>query len=248
MSVGCHVSDNEEEYRLDAMFQTMKRNRGSIGVALVTLSMLGTCGCGDELPDSELPGNPPDSELPVNLQGVWLDRWSTSMGYQLATEMYDFDTGVWFKGYYDPWEMAPYQGFGISFGPNGAFTWVMGSNNADAGCKSYSIDFMKGSATVQDANTIRFRETQEMAALPQHLRPELELRPGRLGRRLHHGLCAGRDAGHGPSHLAPLHSLGWHGLRLLQGVGPLLEAHRPAEPILASVGTLGTIAPRSTRP
>ncbi len=82
------------------------------------------------------------------------------MGYQLATEMYDFDTGVWFKGYYDPWEMAPYQGFGISFGPNGAFTWVMGSNNADAGCKSYSIDFMKGSATVQDANTIRFRETQ----------------------------------------------------------------------------------------
>lgn len=96
------------------------------------------------------------AEIPADLRGVWLDSWSTSMGYLLATEMYNFETGVWFMGHPSPWDMAPYRGYGISFDQSGNFTWVLGSDGGLGGCKSYAIDFMKGTAEVVDHDTIRF--------------------------------------------------------------------------------------------
>lgn len=99
------------------------------------------------------------AEMPAELRGVWLDHWSTSMGYELATETYDFETNVWFMGRQDFWDMAPYRGFGISFDQDGNFIWVLGSDGGLVGCQSYSIDFMKGTAVAQNG-TIRFHAAE----------------------------------------------------------------------------------------
>jgi hypothetical protein len=121
--------------------------------SVLALVLLSASKCGEPSDGGPVP------EMPANMRGVWLDHWSTSMEYQLATEMYNFDTKVWFKGNQAPWDMAPYRGYGISLEQNGNFIWVLGSDGGTGGCQSYTIDFMKGTAVVQDGNTIRFRAT-----------------------------------------------------------------------------------------
>lgn len=105
-------------------------------------------------------GNPAttSAELPADVRGTWLDSWSTSMEYSLATKAYDFETGVWFDGLPDLWDMAPNRGFGLSLGADGSFLWVRGEDGGVGGCQSYGVLVIKGTATV-DGDRMRFHPT-----------------------------------------------------------------------------------------
>lgn len=81
------------------------------------------------------------------------------MGYSLAEHAYDFETGVWFEGKPDLWDMAPYRGFGVAFGEDDSFIWVRGEDGGVGGCQSYAVEVIKGTATAMDDGTIRFHAT-----------------------------------------------------------------------------------------
>lgn len=108
--------------------------------------------------DTDTSSEPEASELPAELRGTWLDSWSTSMQYELAKDAYDFDTGVWFGGLPDLWDMAPYRGFGIELAADGSFVWLRGSDGGVGGCQSYAVEVIKGTAAAQ-GDTLRLRVT-----------------------------------------------------------------------------------------
>lgn len=140
-------------------------------VSIFLLALAGVAGCTVEStndaashPAASTDGDTDDSsdhevtELPADLRGTWLDSWSTSMQYKLAKDAYDFDTGVWFGGLPDLWDMAPNRGFGIELAANGSFVWVRGSDGGVGGCQSYAVEVIKGTAAAQ-GDTLRLRVT-----------------------------------------------------------------------------------------
>lgn len=82
------------------------------------------------------------------------------MQYGLATKAYDFETGVWFEGRNDLWDMAPNRGLGIAFEPDGSFLWVRSEDGGMGGCKSYAVQVTKGTAFAE-GDTIRFHTTAQ---------------------------------------------------------------------------------------
>jgi len=102
---------------------------------------------------------PPTADA-VQLTGTWVDHWSASMQYGLATQAYDFERGVWFGGLPSLWDMAPNRGLGIAFTPDGTFLWVRASDGGVGGCKSSAVHVMKGTATVE-AGVIHLHPTAQ---------------------------------------------------------------------------------------
>ena len=100
------------------------------------------------------------TSLPAELHGVWLDSWSASMQYRLARNAYDFDTGVWFGGLPDLWDMAPDRGLGLAFGEDGSFLWIQSADGGVGGCQSYSVRVTRGIASV-DGGAVRFHPTAQ---------------------------------------------------------------------------------------
>lgn len=126
---------------------------------LSALALTSLTGCLQPTATTE-PAPAATAELPAELRGTWLDSWSTSMEYSLATSAYDFDTHVWFGGRADLWDMAPYRGFGLSLGADGTFLWVRGEDGGVGGCQSYAVHVIKGSVTVE-GSVLRFRPSAQ---------------------------------------------------------------------------------------
>lgn len=125
---------------------------------LSTATLLCLCllaGCDPEQ-GSSAASEPP----PAALRGTWLDHWSTSLGYSLAVDAYDFRTGVWFRGLPDLWDLAPARGLGLSIAPDGSFLWVMSADGGLGGCQSYSVQVSKGTVTAADG-FLHFHPTQQ---------------------------------------------------------------------------------------
>lgn len=95
----------------------------------------------------------------TELFGTWLDSWSTSMEYSLARNAYDFETRLWFGGHANPWDVAPYRGFGLSLADDGTFLWVRGEDTGVA----RSIHVIRGTFSVE-RSVVRFHA----AAQRQH--------------------------------------------------------------------------------
>lgn len=137
--------------------------RDLLGLASLALA-LAACTVAPATPSHDA-GSPPTATepapapagdpLPAELRGTWLDRWSTSMQYELAEKAYDFDTGVWFEGRPDLWDMAPYRGFGLALAADGSFFWIREEDGGLGGCKSYGLVVMKGTVTAGEG-TLRF--------------------------------------------------------------------------------------------
>lgn len=119
------------------------------------------------------PANEPLGGVPAELAGTWIDSWSASMQYGLAAGAYDFDTGVWFGGQPDLWDMAPNRGLGIAFGQDGSFLWVQSADGGMGGCQSYSVRVIKGTAAV-DADVIRFHPTAQRERYESTCDPSLD--------------------------------------------------------------------------
>lgn len=115
----------------------------------------------------------PAPQATAGVAGIWLDRWSTSMQYKLGARVYDFDTGVWFGGAHEPWDMAPYRGWGIAFEPDGSFLWIRVHDAGIGGCKSYAVHVMKGTASV-GPSTIRFHPTAQRQKYASVCNPKLD--------------------------------------------------------------------------
>lgn len=73
------------------------------------------------------------------------------MEYSLARNAYDFETRLWFGGHPNPWDVAPYRGFGLSLAADGTFLWVRGE---DTGV-GRSIHVIKGTFSIEQS-VVRF--------------------------------------------------------------------------------------------
>lgn len=121
----------------------------------------------------ERPADQTETSLPAELHGAWLDSWSASMQYGLARNAYDFETGVWFGGLRDLWDMAPDRGIGIAFAEDGSFLWIQSADSGVGGCQSYSVRVTKGTASV-DGGAVRFHPTGQRERYHSTCNPSLD--------------------------------------------------------------------------
>ncbi|MFB6340153.1 hypothetical protein ACE1ET_00445 [Saccharicrinis sp. FJH62] len=103
-----------------------------------------------------------NDSLTTILQGDWMDSWSLTMEYQLEGLLFDPDSEIWFRGYYDPWSMEPQPGFGIRFTNKGDFFWTVVASVGTGGCRVYTAEYVKGQVTAIGSTLFFYPEIRRL--------------------------------------------------------------------------------------
>ena len=96
----------------------------------------------------------PIVEVPEILTGEWLDDWSFSNEYEFNDQVFNPNTGKWFEGAKDPWSMDSRPGVGLKIYPEGSFVWVTLASNGLEGCRSFVVEYIKGTLDFEEEEMI----------------------------------------------------------------------------------------------
>lgn len=126
----------------------------------------------------------PEQPQPVTIAGEWVDEFSFYQGNFLINEnFYNRQTGQWFEGADNPWDMSPKSGFGLKIDAAGNYVWTIAMRHQNVECIAWSAEHLTGHVAA-DGQSLHFEERTWRSKYVNSCAPDenidMDVQPGEM--------------------------------------------------------------------